>query len=189
MTAKNDTLKRILNGTLQAAARHGVDRVSMRVVGQEAGVARGTLYRYFENKDQLLEAIGRHIENEMKADLIRAVDERPGLDTRLEVVVHAIAHYAATHPEAMQVMALESGFGSGFIQEAFLEFVPLVEQLLGPALERTSAVRSGAMSSAALSELILRVVATTYFVPTVDLDEIPHAIAALPCLDFAAPRG
>jgi len=182
MTDNNSTLTRILEGTLSAVARHGLRRVSMADVGVAAGVARGTLYRYFDNKDQLLDAISRHIENEMKADLIKDVDERPALDDRVEVVVRSIVYYAETHPEAVQVMALESGFGIGFIREAFLEFVPLVEQLLTPALELTSVVRSGMATSAELSEMLLRVIATTYFVPTDDLDEIPRMIAALPCL-------
>src|SRR5271170_5947838 len=119
MTENNSTLTRILEGTLSAVARHGLRQVSMADVGIAAGVARGTLYRYFDNKDQLLDAISRHIENEMKADLIKAVDERPALNDRVEVVVHSIVYYAETHPEAVQVMALESVFGIGFIREAF----------------------------------------------------------------------
>jgi hypothetical protein len=96
-----------------------------------------------------------------------------------------MVYFSRTHPEAAQVIAIEPGFGIEFIRRVFPEFVAVAEQLLAPALELTPAVRMDTASSAELSELILRVAASTYFIPTLDIDEIPRAIAALPCLQVA----
>jgi AcrR family transcriptional regulator len=185
MTANNDTLSRILDGTLLALARRGVRKLSMRDVGTQAGISRGTLYRYFNSKEELLDAIAVHVEKGLLDQLVKAVERRPELEVRVQVVVEAMAYFSRTHPEAVQVIAVEPGFGIDFIRRVFPEFVAVAEQLLTPALELTPTVRSGAMTSGELSELILRVASSTFFIPAADIDEIPRAIAALPCLQLA----
>lgn len=50
MAASSDTHTRILDGALSALARRGVRKLSMSDVGAEAGISRGTLYRYFRDK-------------------------------------------------------------------------------------------------------------------------------------------
>jgi len=189
MTAKDDTLSRILDGTLLALARRGVRKLSMSDVGIQAGISRGTLYRYFKSKEELLDAIAVHVEKGLLDELVKAVDRRPDLHVRVQVVVEAMVYFSKTHPEAIQVIAVEPGFGIEFIRQVFPEFVAVAEQLLSPALDLTPTVRSGAMSSAELSELILRVAASTFFIPATDIDEIPRAIAALPCLQQARLAG
>jgi AcrR family transcriptional regulator len=179
---KPDTVSRILNGALVALARRGVRELSMTDVGHAAGISRGTLYRYFSSKEELLDAIGVHVERSLINELVQAVDNRPDLDDRVQVVVETIVDFGQSHPEASQVIAVEPGFGIDFVRRVFPEYVVVVERLLTPALERTSAVRSGALSPGDLSELILRVAATTFFIPTVNVGDVPRAIAALPCL-------
>ena len=46
--------RRVIDATLQLAAGGGFDAVQMRDVAAEAGVALGTVYRYFESKERLL---------------------------------------------------------------------------------------------------------------------------------------
>ncbi len=52
---------KILNGALQAVGERGVGRLSMSVIGKLAGVSRGTLYRYFKTKDDVLRAVGDYV--------------------------------------------------------------------------------------------------------------------------------
>jgi AcrR family transcriptional regulator len=181
---KPDTVSRILNGALVALARRGVRELSMTDVGHAAGISRGTLYRYFSSKEELLDAIGVHVERSLINEMVRAVDERPDLDVRVQVVVETIVNFGQSHPEASQVIAVEPGFGIEFVRRVFPEYIAVVEQLLTPALERSSAVRSGGPTPGELSELILRVAATTFFIPTADIDDVPRAISALPCLQY-----
>lgn len=46
--------RRVLDATLRLAAEGGFDAVQMRDVAAAAGVALGTVYRYFESKERLL---------------------------------------------------------------------------------------------------------------------------------------
>lgn len=47
---------RVIRAALELSARGGYDAVQMRDVASEAGVALGTIYRYFSSKDHLLVA-------------------------------------------------------------------------------------------------------------------------------------
>jgi TetR/AcrR family transcriptional regulator, cholesterol catabolism regulator len=52
--AQRERRQRILDATLALASRGGYDAVQMRTVADRAGVALGTLYRYFPSKIHLL---------------------------------------------------------------------------------------------------------------------------------------
>ncbi|AEF39353.1 cholesterol catabolism transcriptional regulator KstR [Hoyosella subflava] len=54
--AQRERRKRILDATLALAAKGGFEAVQMRAVAENAGVALGTLYRYFPSKIHLLVA-------------------------------------------------------------------------------------------------------------------------------------
>jgi TetR/AcrR family transcriptional regulator, cholesterol catabolism regulator len=61
--AQRDRRARILDASLMLAAKGGYDAVQMRVVAEQAGVALGTLYRYFPSKIHLLvSALAREFE-------------------------------------------------------------------------------------------------------------------------------
>src|SRR5258708_8914904 len=48
--------RRIIDAAMELAAEGGYEAVQMREVAARAGVALGTLYRYFPSKEQLLVA-------------------------------------------------------------------------------------------------------------------------------------
>jgi TetR/AcrR family transcriptional regulator, cholesterol catabolism regulator len=64
---------RVLEAAMELAASGGYELVQMRAVAQRAGVAMGTIYRYFESKDQLLGAALV----EWSDQLARGLEERP----------------------------------------------------------------------------------------------------------------
>ncbi|MEV5827881.1 TetR family transcriptional regulator [Spirillospora sp. NPDC052242] len=65
--------KRIVQAAAALASRGGIDAMQMRTVAERAGVALGTLYRYFPSKDDLVVAVvGEEIEL-----LERSIERRP----------------------------------------------------------------------------------------------------------------
>src|SRR4051794_40919960 len=64
---------RVIEAALALGADGGYDAVQMRDVAQTAGVALGTIYRYFSSKDHLL----AETLVEWAADLGRTVSRRP----------------------------------------------------------------------------------------------------------------
>lgn len=69
---------RILQAGLRYVAMHGASRISMSGVADMANVARGTVYRYFANSDELLDAVGEFVRASFEtriAALARAVPD------------------------------------------------------------------------------------------------------------------
>ncbi|GLX02654.1 TetR/AcrR family transcriptional regulator [Microtetraspora sp. NBRC 16547] len=66
------TEERILETAGELLKRLGRDKVSMSDVARTASVARGTLYRYFESREVLLEALSKRNADHFFEDLSRA---------------------------------------------------------------------------------------------------------------------
>jgi AcrR family transcriptional regulator len=58
---ESDKYRRILGAAQDLFMRYGVRRVSMDDVARQAGVAKGTLYLYFDSKDALFAAIAEKL--------------------------------------------------------------------------------------------------------------------------------
>jgi AcrR family transcriptional regulator len=65
--------RRVLDAAMKLASEGGYDAVQMRDVAEQAGVALGTIYRYFASKDHLLAAC----QVELWKELARTLEERP----------------------------------------------------------------------------------------------------------------
>ena len=77
--AQRERRQRILDATLTLASRGGYEAVQMRAVADRAGVALGTLYRYFPSKIHLLvSGLAREFErNQEKLDRIPIPGDTP----------------------------------------------------------------------------------------------------------------
>ncbi len=77
--AQRERRQRILDATLALASRGGYEAVQMRAVADRAGVALGTLYRYFPSKIHLLvSGLAREFErNQEKLDRISIPGDTP----------------------------------------------------------------------------------------------------------------
>lgn len=72
--AQRDRRRRMLDATIELASEGGFDAVQMREVADRAGVALGTLYRYFPSKIHLLvAALNREFEETESRTAVRAV--------------------------------------------------------------------------------------------------------------------
>ena len=73
--AQRERRQRILDATLALASKGGYEAVQMRAVAERAGVALGTLYRYFPSKIHLLvSGLAREFErNQDKLDKITKI--------------------------------------------------------------------------------------------------------------------
>jgi AcrR family transcriptional regulator len=69
-TFRETTWNAIVDATEQVAARDGLLGANLQAIAERAGVAVGTIYNYFEDKDELLDALFAHRE----AELFTAID-------------------------------------------------------------------------------------------------------------------
>jgi len=75
---EEDKEKKILQGALKLFVEKGIDNTSTSLISKEAGVAAGTLYLYFENKEDLINKLYISVFKEIM-DLIDSDSSKPYL--------------------------------------------------------------------------------------------------------------
>lgn len=96
----------ILDAALELFCERGFDGTPVPLVAERAGVGAGTIYRYFESKEALVNAVHRRWKGELKRML---VDECPiGLSTRNEFAHwwRGFWRFATMHPRAFAFLEM-----------------------------------------------------------------------------------
>jgi len=65
--------KTLIKTALDIISQEGIEKVTMRVLGQRIGISRSAPYRHFSNKSALLCAIGEEGFTELKKRLVHGV--------------------------------------------------------------------------------------------------------------------
>tara|TARA_R110000824_G_scaffold118960_18_gene272567 strand:- start:98447 stop:99121 length:675 start_codon:yes stop_codon:yes gene_type:complete len=84
-----DKASLILEAALDLFRQYGYRRTSMEDIATAAQVAKGTLYLYFKSKDELFEALARHLAAQIEQDLIQALALDVDLESKLLAVLDA----------------------------------------------------------------------------------------------------
>jgi AcrR family transcriptional regulator len=99
----------LLDAAAEAFAEGGID-VSAEEIARRAGVAKGTLFRHFPSKRDLLEAVLAHRMRTLQEMIEEVVAERPpGLDAVSELMVRGAEMLAADRSFLDAVMRESSG--------------------------------------------------------------------------------
>ncbi|WP_018636300.1 TetR/AcrR family transcriptional regulator [Parafrankia elaeagni] len=186
MASSKETDIRILEAAMKTIARRGPQRLSLSDVCDTAGVSRGTLYRYFKSKDDLLTALGQYVQDSLIDTINSAVEEDPDPRHRFRVLSGAILLYHDLHPEVAMVAEAEPNFALPFIREHFPSFIQLVTELLKPVVKEIPAVQSGIIREEDLAEILLRLTTSVVFIPTRKAQEVIDTIVAIFTPDTAA---
>lgn len=89
----------ILNTAEHLIAKTGFQGLSMHKLAQEAGVATGTIYRYFQDKDDLVEAVRIHVLQRVADMVQQGVEDHMPLKERFVLIWKNVAHITTTQKE------------------------------------------------------------------------------------------
>jgi AcrR family transcriptional regulator len=159
------TRDRILEAALLTMGRVGLRRFTMSDVSERAGLSRGTVYRYFPTKEELLAVLAEYEQDRFSDGLRRALAEVPEDELRLERVAEYIITYLRQHPALTLMIDTEPEFVLGFLRRQLPVFHRITEELLAPVMSKASPVREGWVTVPELNELLLRVVLSVFLVP------------------------
>ncbi len=109
----SDKRSDILRAAMELIAAKGFHGAPMSEIADKAGVAAGTIYRYFENKDVLITQLHRELEEEISAVLLKDYPiERP-LRERFSYLIRGLLRYFIAHPLHFRYMEqyLNSPYG------------------------------------------------------------------------------
>ena len=95
--------EKILAAAARLFAAHHFHEARMEDIAESAGVGKGTLYRYFQDKEELYMALLTRAADQV-TERVRTAAEVPGARAKLEAVVGAILDYFAEHPHLLDVI-------------------------------------------------------------------------------------
>ena len=175
------TNERILEGALEAVARYGPRRLSMATIAEQAGVCRGTVYRHFETREQLLDSLGAHLVSNFAADLDRATARTTSPHDRVAAVLEHHRGFA-DRPRTRQLRELQPAFVLGFLQTVFKDLRALTEQAVAPAFDAVP--HALALSAAEFADLATRVLVTNCVFASTRVERATNTL--LQCWDLPA---
>ncbi|MGB8389427.1 MAG: TetR/AcrR family transcriptional regulator [Mycobacterium sp.] len=179
LATRATTEAKIFNGALRALARQGPKKLAMSDIAAEAGVSGGTLYRYFKNKEDLLQALGDHYVMRLRGILQGAIAEQPDPADRLRVVIDIMLRYWQENPATVQLGQLEPGFVIAYIKQVSPQLSAVIHDAVEPALADSPAVRLGLATADEIVDLIVRMAFSHYFMPADDYRELRDLLVAL----------
>jgi len=126
-----DKRERILSAAERIFARHGFFAAKVSDVAKEAGVADGTIYLYFKNKDDLLISVFERRMQEVNAKLRAAIAGKPPRE-QLRAFIRTYLQLVHDEPAAAEVLTVELRQSSKFMKEyANPEFADFLRVLGG----------------------------------------------------------
>lgn len=145
----------------------GPDRLSLSAVAAEAGVSRPTLYRWFPTREHLLAAITEDEEERFDRGLTEVLHGARTPADRLDAALDYLVSFLDDHLGA-DAVSVDPGFALRSLAASLPRQVETWVRLLGDALSRVPAVRSGELSVEQAAELFLRLAESHYLVPHPD---------------------
>ena len=109
--------ERILDAAEKVFAERGFFAAKVADVAREAGVADGTIYLYFKNKDDLLVSLFEARMEVVNRTLAEAVASAPSPRAQLAAFVHAYLELVAAQPTAAEVLTIELRQSTKFMRE------------------------------------------------------------------------
>jgi AcrR family transcriptional regulator len=152
------TRQRILREAAREFARLGFDQANINLIAEQAGIGKGTIYLYFENKRELFLAMLRSIAQTQLATVRTALAAQGTLAERLEGLFRAFARLSAEDSDSFNVyMSALYGVNRAFQAEAtklLRDYLAVIAMVLEQS-QATGEIRACNVEAAALLVLSL----------------------------------
>lgn len=155
---------KILNGALNMLAQRGASRLSMSDICHVSGVSRGTLYRYFATKDDVLAAVSEYVSLTFETGIRDVAAGVADPITRLRAVLAYHNEFSGTQtPE--RLLAVEPAFLLDFFRTHFPRHRKAVLDALDPVFDHFEAQRGGAIDRYGVAEMLIRLQTSRLVLP------------------------
>lgn len=141
LSAEREARRRtILQAAIECFAEQGFASARTKDIAARAGVAEGTIYLYFDSKDELLLTAFRETVQEFSASVERLLnDPRPFLDRLTDFIASQFVRIEQ-NPSLASVLLFESRqstkFYGGSVREVLRTYANAVERLLQTGVSR-----------------------------------------------------
>jgi TetR/AcrR family transcriptional regulator, transcriptional repressor for nem operon len=102
--------QQVLDAAERVLLSRGLRDTTMADVAETAGLGKGTLYLYFNSKDELLAGLRHRYIEQIEADLLAAVAKSASSTDQLAALVHGLLAAAARQADLQHLLFHEAGF-------------------------------------------------------------------------------
>jgi AcrR family transcriptional regulator len=155
---------KILEGALIAIGRNGSRRLSMSDICSASGVSRGTLYRYFSTKDDVLAAVSEFVSTNFENGVRSAADQHLDPIERFRAVIRFFADFTVERTPD-RIFEVEPGFHLDFFRSHFARHKLAVREALNVTLNFIEQRLSTTIDRDGFAETLIRLQLSTMIVP------------------------
>ena len=149
---------------MEAVSRQGVRNVSMSDVCRIAGVARGTLYRYFPSKEILLESLGQRTRQQTEDGIREAATSAATGEEALVAVIEFLTRFAGDS-KAPSMLEVEPLFFLGFLRRHLPHYAVVVADSAAMYFDELESDLGHKIDRVLFAELLLRLQTSYIFLP------------------------
>ncbi|WP_404476548.1 TetR/AcrR family transcriptional regulator [Novosphingobium sp. BL-52-GroH] len=166
-TDQTGSVLKILDGTLRAISSIGARRLSMSDISESSGVSRGTLYRYFASKDEVLAAVSEYICSHFEKGIIEAGERMEEPIERFRAVMLFYSRFTVERsPEG--IFEVEPAFHLNFLRGHFGRHKAAVRRALDPVLDHFEGLIGCHLDRDTFCDTLVRLQLSTLIIPATD---------------------
>ncbi len=117
MPTKDDKRSRIIKAAVKVFAQQGFYNAKVSEIAQNAGIAAGTIYLYFKNKDEILISIFEEEMAKFISKVSKEIESAADVKNKLRVFAKTHLDFVKKNPRLAQVFQLELRQSNKFIKE------------------------------------------------------------------------
>lgn len=159
MEQSSEKARRIVEAATSLFSRYGFRRTSMDLVAQEAGVAKPTVYAYFDDKEALFRAVVAQVCEQLLAGAAEASRKEGPLAERVAAMLSAkFTRYwelVRASPHAQELLGSQESLGAETVQRFDKAFLELLCATLREGSRELDLERAG-LTVPSLAALLLR---------------------------------
>ncbi|WP_460853630.1 TetR/AcrR family transcriptional regulator [Pseudomaricurvus hydrocarbonicus] len=159
------TIQTILAAAEVVILESGVERVSILDVCNQAGISRGTFYRYFSSQDELLEAFSRHKRDRFHESLFEALDPYKDPDDRFDALIRYMDNYLQVG-QARKLLMVAPDYAIGWLHRIFHDSVSRFQNELAIVFDAWDERANIKIDRELVCELLIRYILSEQLVPS-----------------------
>ncbi|GAB6886651.1 fatty acid metabolism transcriptional regulator FadR [Desulfothermus okinawensis JCM 13304] len=132
---RNEKYEKILEAAIKTFSKYGYYRATISQIAKEAGVADGTIYLYFKNKDDILRSFFNYRTNEVFAKFKDEVKKGKNALDKLRRLIHAHLSAFENSREMAIVYQVESKKRSHLSKDKIKEMSNMYMELVKEIIE------------------------------------------------------
>jgi len=108
---------RITDAAVEVFARNGFHNSRVSDIARGAGVADGTIYLYFKNKEDLLLSIFEEKMDDLLEGMAVAIEAAPTVEAKIRAYARYHFHMVRSNPSVAEVLQVELRLSNKFLKE------------------------------------------------------------------------